>query len=186
LASDEKAIRVWNDPDWSPRRVWKTSSRSIRVACAECGLKTRTQALRIPNVRCALCVNPNELAVYEFLERHFTQVEHQVADGLYRYDFLVNNEIVVEVDGPQHFRPVAGWKTGVEQFSRDLQKEEHIVASGRGVVRILQESVKNEDFDWREFILANINAATVGSVITPNLLQYKSGVYARIRVDSFF
>ena len=186
LASNDKAIRVWNDPEWSPRRVWKTSSRLIRVACDECGLKTRTQALRIPSVRCALCVNPNERAVYEFLKEHFDMVEHQVADGDYRYDFLVDNKIVVEVDGPQHFRPVRGWKTGVEQFSRDLQKEEHIVASGRGVVRILQESVKNDDFDWREFVLANTNAATLGSVITPNLPQYKKGVYARIRVASFF
>lgn len=60
----------------------------------------RRKSLRTRIVQCALCVNPNERAVHDFLKQHFDQVEHQVADGDYRYDFLVDNKIVVEVDGP--------------------------------------------------------------------------------------
>lgn len=186
FASDDRALRVWNDNTLLPRRVWRTSSRLVCVKCAECGKETRVQAHRISLMHCALCANPNERAVHQFLSQRFEAVEHQVVDGIYRYDFVVDGEIVVEVDGPQHFKPVRGWRTGMDQFTRDLQKEEHVIASGRGMVRILQEDVKHESFDWRGFLETSVTSANKGTVMTPSRPPYRTGVYARLRVDSFF
>ena len=186
LASDARAVALWADPTCAPREVWRTSSRPVRVRCPECASEATKQALRVSTTGCALCANPNERAVFEVLRATGRAVAHQVVDGAHRYDFVVDGTVVVEVDGPQHFRPVRSWRTGVDLFSKDLEKEEHATASGRAVVRVLQTDVRDDAGDWRAFLREAVARAAPGTVQTPERPEYRRGVYARLRVGRFF
>ena len=58
------------------------------------------------------------------------------------YDFCIEeNNIIIELDGAQHFRQVRNWKSPEEQFENDKYKEKCANENSYSVIRLLQEDV---------------------------------------------
>ena len=58
-------------------------------------------------------------------------------------------KIIVELDGPQHFGISIGkWKTSEHNKSRDVYKMKCARENGYSIIRILQEDVWKNKFDW--------------------------------------
>jgi very-short-patch-repair endonuclease/ABC-type Zn uptake system ZnuABC Zn-binding protein ZnuA len=65
------------------------------------------------------------------------------------FDFCIPEyKIIIELDGRQHFEQVANWRTPEEQFKIDKYKEQCANDNNYSVIRILQEDVLNDTYDW--------------------------------------
>ena len=56
--------------------------------------------------------------------------------------------IIIEIDGIGHFVQVAKWKTPQHNRKRDLYKMKCANENGFSVIRILQEDVFYDTYDW--------------------------------------
>lgn len=75
--------------------------------------------------------------------------------GAYRYRFdFVLGKLVIEIDGPQHFRQIARWKAPRLIQIRDKFKEQCARKRGYTILRLLQEHVLKDKIDWRRCILS--------------------------------
>jgi hypothetical protein len=103
-------------------------------------------------------------------------------------DFFVTTsdlQFGVELDGSQHF----GWNHFAREFSalaaeHDLFKEEWMLNQGRSVIRLYQPDVLHDTARWQEFIqdsIDKIRKTTEAKVYTPDIPQYRSGLYALLR-----
>ena len=110
--------------------------------------------------------------------------------GQTRFDFHLRFpdgfEIIIELDGPQHFAITRafsneGFDAGCE---RDLLKEKWAVQQGLCVVRVLQEDVWSDRYDWQGWLLRSIDHARSGEprAMTPDASEYRSSESAYVRL----
>ena len=76
-------------------------------------------------------------------------------DGLLRFDGLLLDKIVFEVDGAQHYElDVPRWNSTVESVSKtDRYKEKFAMAEGYSIVRVSQRDIKFDRNNWKENVL---------------------------------
>jgi very-short-patch-repair endonuclease len=74
------------------------------------------------------------------------------------FDFILKEEkIIIELDGPHHFRQVSNWGNFLENQKRDIYKMKCANENGFSVIRILQEDVFFDKYDWLNEIVIFIN-----------------------------
>lgn len=67
----------------------------------------------------------------------------------YPFDYLIPEfNIIIELDGLQHFEQVSSWKTPEETKQRDLYKIKCANENKYSVIRLLQEDVYYDRNDW--------------------------------------
>ena len=147
---------------------------------ADCGCKNRTQQLVEDHVR-SLCD--------QFVPK--IRVEREVACGnRQHYDMCVYMQdrciLAIEVDGAQHFRKKTAFRVDFDAVQqRDLSKELNCLERGIPMLRLYQESVWKEQFDWRSAVHVAISRAADQSLPVCIFRQehdvYKQGSYASIR-----
>jgi very-short-patch-repair endonuclease len=186
-------VKEWCDEnEKKPRNVWMTSIKKYKLTCGGCNRKYVQRAIHMKKHGCSMCNNKTEVKVYTFLKNNYN-VDTQVKfgwSGKFSFDFKIEN-ILIEVDGPQHFRPLSNWNSGWEVMENDLAKEEMAVAHNFFVVRLLQEDIYMDKNDWRFFLtseVANILEKKYNScrVITSASKEYTQGVYKRFRANASF
>ena len=127
------------------------------------------------NSWCPNCYNKTELKLYNWLLKreyiktvkkewkpawcsteytHIIKTKYKIGRYQYRYDFLVTlknkKQIIIELDGPQHYEQVRDWKTPLEQQLRDKYKEFKARAEGLDIIRCYQEDVLMDRKDWED------------------------------------
>ena len=64
--------------------------------------------------------------------------------GLFRFDFyLTGREVLVEIDGEQHFKPIYGRQNFLKGQEHDRQKNSYCLAKGIQLYRIPYWEIKN-------------------------------------------
>lgn len=85
--------------------------------------------------------------------RHINK-KNEFKDGKYqyRYDFLITfknkKQLIIELDGRQHFEQVRNWKSPLEQQIRDKYKEHLARKKKIPLVRCIQEDVSRDRNNW--------------------------------------
>ena len=93
------------------------------------------------------------------------------------FDFVINDHnIIIELDGKQHFIQVSNWLSPEEQQERDLYKMKCANDNGFSVIRILQLDVWNDRYDWHTELLHNINYI-IENKIVQNIYMDKNDEY---------
>lgn len=65
------------------------------------------------------------------------------------FDFLIEeHKIIIECDGPQHFRQISNWDPPEKQQANDKRKMQLANEHGYSVIRILQEDIAGNRIDW--------------------------------------
>ena len=177
----------------------KGATSKLDVTCRHCGHRSRSTCLsdlqqgRSPG---CLCSRKTEGKLMRWLAQNFSQlnVTSQVggctspaSNRTLPFDFGLNNDtILIELDGNiGHFG--LGWggsedDGGVPQ--RDHFKEQWALRNGKTVIRLLQEDVYGDSWDWKGFLASAVRQAIRNScpcVITQEAVQYKSGIYHELR-----
>ena len=73
------------------------------------------------------------------------------------FDFvLLDEKIIIELDGIQHFKQVSNWLSLDIQHERDIYKMKCANKNGYSVIRIFQEDVYNNTILWKDLLLNHI------------------------------
>ena len=82
------------------------------------------------------------------------------------FDFCIPElKIIIELDGAQHFIQVSNWASPEETYENDLFKEKCAKENGYSMVRIIQEDVFNDTYDWLSKILLSIEEIKISGNI---------------------
>ena len=149
FASNEERAAYWHatkNGKVKPRDVFKSSGKKYWFTCDN----DHDFDVSLDNVTkgkwCSSCVNKTETHVFETLRDKEYDVgkksNRKMFKTKYRYDIIIDDKkVIVEVDGPQHFRQVSNWCSHEETYKTDIYKEELAHKNGYRVVRISQEYV---------------------------------------------
>jgi very-short-patch-repair endonuclease len=73
------------------------------------------------------------------------------------FDFVIPDyKIIIELDGLQHFKQVAKWKTPEHTHMRDKYKMKCANDNDFSMIRILQDDVWLEKYNWLEELKTSI------------------------------
>lgn len=157
FAAHPKAVYWDNTNLETPRMIFYNSNQKHKFQC-EHGHRFEAVISRIVVGNwCPLCIRKTEAKLYSWLQSTFSNVQREyrftwsinnTTAFPFRYDFVVNN-IIIELDGPQHFIKISNWMDPEETQQRDIYKMNIAIKHGYSVVRILQQDVLNDKYDWR-------------------------------------
>lgn len=76
-------------------------------------------------------------------EKTFSDLKH----GLFRFDFYIPNlygaQVIIEVDGEQHFKPIYGRQSFLKSQEHDRRKNSYCLANNIPLYRIPYWEIKN-------------------------------------------
>ena len=174
--SDPKAV-YWNykkNGTITPRQVFKHSNLRFHFICEnghDCCMQLNNIA---SGYWCASCVNKTEDKLYSALSPIYPELRKQFkvewckSKTYLPFDFvLLEYKIVIELDGPQHFRVIhSKWRSPEDEQKNDKYKMDCANQNGYSVIRILQEDVYYNTVEWLEALQESIQ-----TIITEGIVQ---------------
>jgi very-short-patch-repair endonuclease len=165
----------------NPRQVFKFSGIKYWFIC-DCGHEFESNLNNISGLNrwCPICVNKTEKKLYEQLLQIYPNIIHKFnrdwcknpnTNSYLPFDFVLEDQkIIIELDGIQHFVQVSNWNSPEEQFKNDQYKEKCANDNGYSMIRILQEDVWNDTYDWVTELKETIEQIVKEKIIQNNYL----------------
>jgi very-short-patch-repair endonuclease len=133
---------------------------------------------------CSLCTNKTEGILYVKLKTLYPTIIQQLKQEWCKkvsylpFDFCIPEyNIIIELDGRQHFEIVSRFQNNPEeQLQIDKYKEKCANENGYSVIRILQEDVFYDEYDWCKELCDTIEEIIKGHKIV-NVYLCKNGEY---------
>jgi very-short-patch-repair endonuclease len=143
----------------SPRQITIGSGKKYWFDCNECSytFEKHLKSISTHNSWCPKCVNKTEKQLYNWLLLKYINVKYLAKydwcknpETGYRlcYDFVVNNNIIIELDGKQHFEQVGNWRSPEEENKRDRYKIKCALENGYSIIHINQIDVWKNQNNW--------------------------------------
>lgn len=114
-------------------------------------------------IRCGKCKNKTEVLVLEHLELNYQNIIFQPSFDWCKikkklpFDFLLTDfHIILEIDGIQHFKNVSNWQSAKLNLENDIYKANLAINNGYKIIRISQEDVFNNKFNWKDLLKESI------------------------------
>lgn len=107
---------------------------------------------------CSKCRYKTQYKLYNFLKKNFNVItEHRTnwckninTNWYLPFDFLIEDlKLLVELDGPQHFKKISNWADPEETLHRDVFKMKCSLDNNYSLIRILQEDIWLDRNDWQ-------------------------------------
>jgi len=165
FASHDKA-KFWSDKngDVTPRNVFKQCNKKHWFECDKCNHSFDSALNNIVYGQwCPYCKHKTELKLYEALKPIYPSIITQFKQEWCQkqtylpFDFCIPElNIIIELDGAQHFRQVSNWLSPEETHENDKYKETRAKENGYSVIRIIQEDVLNATYDWLAKLVTTI------------------------------
>ena len=151
----QKANRVHGDRyDYSKTKYVKSAEKII-ITCKIHGDFEQCAGSHIQGIGCPLCTNKTESKLYEGIVQFYPNIRLQFKQEWCQkkralpFDFYIPEyNIIIELDGPQHFIQISNWDSPEEQFKNDKYKEKCANDNGFSIIRLLQEDVCNDTYNW--------------------------------------
>jgi len=137
------------------REVFKNSNKKYWFIC-EKNHKFESSLGNINNNQwCPLCKNKTEGKLFTELQTLYPSLITQFKQDWCKritylpFDFCIPEyKIIIELDGRQHFKQVSNWSSPEEQFDNDKYKETCANDNEYSIIRLLQEDVYYDKYDW--------------------------------------
>jgi very-short-patch-repair endonuclease len=116
-------------------------------------------------VGCPHCINKTEFEMYQTLKSLFPTVIHQYKVNWCKnrqclpYDFCIPElKVIIELDGEQHFKQVAKWRSPDAQLQTDMFKMKCANNNGFSVIRVAHSLVNGHTAGgaWLNTLLSHI------------------------------
>jgi hypothetical protein len=193
FASHEK-ITYWSNKNViNPRNITKHSDKKYIFLCNICNNDFNISPRHISeNKWCKFCKKKSEKKLLKILKQDYNDLicqyytdwcKNNITNRKLPYDFLLpTQKIIIELDGIQHFKQVSNWKSPEEQFIRDIYKIKCANDNGFSVIRIFQEDVFNDKYDWYNELKKNIiYLSNINNV--ENVYICKSDLYDKFKIN---
>lgn len=160
FASHEKA-KYWSlKNDKSAREVFKSSCFKYIFNCCKCGHEYRATAgdVSIRDRWCNCTKNKTEAKLFDFLSDNYGEnVKKQLKVNWCKnikflpFDFCIEDyKIIIELDGPQHFKQISNWTSPEKTQLNDKYKMDCANKNGYSMIRISQEDVLADKNNWQD------------------------------------
>jgi very-short-patch-repair endonuclease len=164
LSNDEfikKCINKHDDKYDYSKVEYKNCKENIIIICKKHGEFIQGGDSHLRGSGCPLCINKTEGKLYERIKKIYPSTITQFSPdwlGRKRYDFCIpEHKIIIELDGRQHFEIVERFKNDPEdQHENDKEKERMATENDYCLIRLLQEDVFYDTYDWFNILLENI------------------------------
>jgi very-short-patch-repair endonuclease len=156
FASHEKNKYWSNKNELKPRNVLKFSNNKYYFDCNNCNNNFNTSLSNISQGKwCPYCVNKTEQKLYDKLKLIYPELIQQYKVEWCKninylpFDFCIEEyKIIIELDGLQHFEQVSNWNSPEDNQQRDKFKMKCANDNNYSIIRILQEDVFYDTFDY--------------------------------------
>ena len=112
---------------------------------------------------CGFCKNKTEAIVLEYFKNNSKTIIPQAKfiwckqKRNLRFDFLLDDfKIILEIDGKQHFSQVSNWESPKINLKNDIFKSKLAIDNGYKIIRIFQEDIFGNKFNWQELLKESI------------------------------
>ena len=186
FASHEK-VKYWSIKNTkNPRYLFQGDSDKYWFNCIKCNLDFETVLYNVKSgFWCPYCVNKTETMFYKIMKELFPSIIYQFKVEWCKnkmhlpFDFCIpEHKIIIELDGPQHFTQIMKWKTPEEQYKIDKYKEKCANENNYSVIRIIQNDVLQEKYNWLEELSQNIEKNKKNNIIK-NIYMCKNNEYSK-------
>ena len=179
----EKAKEIHGDKYDYSKVEYISGKTHIIIICKKHGEFQQNAQSHLSGHGCSLCVNKTEAKLYEKLITIYPSLQTQfkqdwcMKKSYLPFDFCIPEyKIIIELDGPQHFRQVANWSPPEEQKKNDEYKQKCANQNGYSIIRLLQEDVMNDTYDWLKELCEAIEEVKSSEGIK-NINRCKNGEY---------
>ncbi len=158
FASCDKSIYL-KDKSINPRKIAKYSMRKHKFTCPDCNYDFESIISNVSRGSwCGKCKYKTEKQIFDFLslsykvqrEIKFDFCKNPKTNQQLPFDFVIEeNKIIIELDGRQHFVQVSNWNSPENTQLRDIYKMKCANKNGYKIIRLVQEEVFNNLFDWK-------------------------------------
>ena len=171
-----------------PRQVKKCCNERFLFNCNECKNEFMGHLgnITIGNNWCPKCVNKTEKILYNSLINYYPTLNHQFKvdwcknkqlNKFWPFDFVIEElNIIIELDGAQHFEQVSSWKSPEYTQKKDIYKMKCANQNKYSIIRLLQEDVYYKKYDWLTELKSNIEKLVTEKKIQ-NIFMCKNDEY---------
>ena len=180
----KKAIEIHGDT-YDYRKVeYIKSKEKVIIICKIHGEFLQPPHDHLCSSSCPLCFNKTEGKLFEKMKHIYPSITTQFKQQWCKnvtylpYDFCIpEHKIIIELDGPQHFHQISNWQSPEETFVNDKYKEQCANDNNYSVIRLLQEDVWLDKYDWCKELCDAIKEIKQGDDIA-NIYLCKNCEYA--------
>jgi len=148
-----------------PIDVFKSSAEKFVFDCDKCKNEFTSKLCHITDGSwCPNCRYKTEDKLKKILQEMYPLIKSQSKFDWCKnikhlpFDFCFEEKkIILECDGDAHWKQVAKWKTPEHNRARDLYKMKCANENGYSMIRIVQEDVFKDKYDWLQKLLENID-----------------------------
>ena len=139
-----------------PIEVFKSSAEVFIFDCDKCGNDFKSKLCHITDGSwCPNCRYKTEEKLTIILREIYPLIKTQAKFDWCKsikhlpFDFVLEEQkVIIECDGEQHWKQVGKWKTPEHNTERDLYKMKCANENGYSMIRIVQEDVFKDRYDW--------------------------------------
>ena len=74
------------------------------------------------------------------------------------YDFyILNFNIIIELDGMQHFSQIQNWDPPEKTRKNDIFKMKKAIESKYNIIRLFQKDIWEDNYDWKTYLQNKIS-----------------------------
>jgi very-short-patch-repair endonuclease len=186
--ASHKKSQFWSSKngDITPRQVFKSSGNKYWFDCTVCKHSFNIQLNSVMAGRwCSYCKNKTESKLFQSLLPLYSNIVKQFKQEWCKnirylpYDFCIpEHNIIIELDGRQHFQQVSNWQSPEQTYENDKFKEKCANDNNYSVIRLLQEDVWHDKNDWYKHLCDAIEYIKNGDEIVNICIGGKNGEYA--------
>ena len=162
---------------------------TVTIFCPQHGEFLQRASSHLLGHGCSFCINKTEYKLYETLKYHYPTLCRQYKaewcknKRMLPFDFCIpENKILIELDGRQHFEQVANWQSCEETVRRDTFKTECANKNDYSIIRLLQEDVWRDTYDWCSKLCNGIEEITRSASVR-NIYLCVNNEYMKYRAE---
>jgi very-short-patch-repair endonuclease len=191
FASIERS-KYLSDKTINPRMLFKSTNKKYNFDCDKCNNHFNMRLSMVTNGNwCSNCLNKTEDKLYNKLSIHYN-VQRQYKPSWCKnpntnkylpFDFILEElNIIVEQDGPQHFKQIGNWQSPELTKNNDIYKMKCANENGFSIIRLLQKDIWHDRYDWLSELLENINNI-VNKQVVQNIYMCKNDEYKDFEIS---
>jgi len=160
-------VNCWSDKNSkTPREVFKGSEQRAIFNCDICHSEFDTKLYNVlTGYWCPYCKNKSEAKMLAFLSSIYPDCKKQlrfewcrfsITNHSMPFDFGIGN-ILIELDGEQHFSQISNWDTPEHVQVKDKEKIQKCMEQGYSIIHISQHDVWFDYYDWKQVVQEEIS-----------------------------
>jgi very-short-patch-repair endonuclease len=143
-----------------PREIFRSVTTKYLFDCRDCGSEfgQYPSNITLAGSGCAFCKRKTETLFAKYLSVNFPEekiLREAKFDWCKKHNYLPFDfcieilRLIIEIDGRQHFEQVGNWTSCKLTLKRDIFKMKQALLNGYSILRISQEDIWRDRFDWK-------------------------------------